>query len=118
LQGRRDSGHPAIRSSRVAGHPGRADDGRPGPQDLHRCARRFEEEGGGGSLVSAGVSTRPSSLRGRHAIVSSAMKAGPFLIALVLLAGCVPDGSPLPTATAELYGASIELPRGSYGWNR
>jgi len=45
------------------------------------------------------------------------MKVGPFLIALVLLAGCVPDGSPLPTATAELYGASIELPRGSYCWN-
>src|SRR5947208_118843 len=82
LQGRRESDHAGIRTSRVAGPPGRADDERPDPQDLQRCARRFEEEGGGGSLVSAGVSTRPSSLRGRHAIVSSAMKVGPFLIAL------------------------------------
>jgi len=41
------------------------------------------------------------------------MKVGPFLIALVLLAGCVPGGSPLPTATAKLYGASIELPEGA-----
>ena len=46
------------------------------------------------------------------------MKVGLALIALTLLAGCVPGGSPLPTATAELYGAaSIDLPRASYCWS-
>jgi len=46
------------------------------------------------------------------------MKVGLALIALTLLAGCVPGGSPLPTATAKLYGAaSIDLPRASYCWS-
>ncbi len=42
-----------------------------------------------------------------------------ILAALLCATGCVPFASsaPLPTATATLHFATIELPRGSYCWN-
>jgi len=46
------------------------------------------------------------------------VKSGLLLIALLLLLpGCVPGTSPLPTARANLHFASIDLPRAAYCWH-